>query len=65
MKIKIKTLDLIGRIGMKEKYKEFAIKSFQYIIELVNDEEDEVRYKTVETLIRLIKNFKKIDVILL
>lgn len=60
--IKIGVLDLIGKIGTKNEYKELAMKSFKYIIELVNDEEDEVRYKTIECLEVLIKNFKKIDV---
>jgi hypothetical protein len=60
--IKINTLKIISVIGAKETYKEFAIKSFRYIIELVNDEEDEVRYETVKTLEDLITNFKSIEV---
>jgi len=60
--IKINTLKIISVIGAKEINREFAIKSFKYIIELVNDEEDEVRYETVKTLEFLIGNFKSIEV---
>jgi len=47
---------------MKENNKEFSIISFKYIIELVNDEEDEVRHETVKTMEELIKNFKSVEV---
>jgi hypothetical protein len=60
--IKNETMNLIACIGEKAKNKEFAIKSFKYTIELVNDEEDEVRFTTLRCLEKLIKNFKYIDV---
>ena len=55
-------MNLIALIGKKKANKEFAIKSFKYTIELVNDEEDEVRFTTIKCLEILIKNFKIIDV---
>lgn len=59
--IKIACLKLISHIGSNPANKEFALKSFKYTIELVNDEEDEVRYESIKTLTTLICNFKKID----
>jgi hypothetical protein len=59
--IKIETLKLISKIGADCENKEFAKKSFKYTIELVNDEEDEVRYETIKCLEKLICNFKIIE----
>jgi hypothetical protein len=58
--IKIECLKLIKLIG--KKYKLFAETSFKYIVEMINDEEDEVRYETVFCLEDLISNFKELDV---
>jgi hypothetical protein len=60
--IKILTLNLISKIGASTQMKDFALISFKYVIELVNDEEDEVRYETIKCLESLIINFKKIEV---
>jgi hypothetical protein len=60
--IKILTLNLISKIGASSQMKDFALISFKYVIELVNDEEDEVRYATIKCLESLIINFKKIEV---
>lgn len=60
--IKILALSLISKLGSFERMKEFSIISFKYVIELVNDEEDEVRYETCKCLESLIKNFKIIEV---
>lgn len=60
--IKNETLNLIASVGENFNYRDFAIKSFKYTIELVNDEEDEVRFTTLRCLEKLIKNFKYIDV---
>jgi hypothetical protein len=60
--VKISTLNLISKIGNEEKYKKFANKSFKYIIELINDEEDEVRFHTVKCLQSLCRSGIKIDV---
>jgi hypothetical protein len=61
--IKIETLNLISKLGAIESNKEFSIKSFKYIVELINDEEDDVRFATIKSLEILIKNFLYIDVI--
>ena len=58
--VKLGVLSLIKKIG--KKYKEFSIKSFKYIIELLNDEEDEVRYETIECMEVLLTNFKYVEV---
>ncbi len=58
--VRIGILRLI--IKASSKSKEFAIKSFKYIIELLNDEDDDVRYETILCLEKLIEIFKFIEV---
>jgi hypothetical protein len=58
--IKIGTLNIIRNAGLK--YTDFARTSFKYISELINDEEDEVRYYTLATMEALLKKFQYIEV---
>jgi hypothetical protein len=44
------------------KYKTFAETSFKYIVEMINDEEDEVRFETILCLEDLISQFNILDV---
>jgi hypothetical protein len=58
--IKIGTLNIIRIAG--QQYENFARSSFKYISELINDEEDEVRYFTLTTMEELLKKFKYVGV---
>lgn len=54
-------MELILKICKEKKFENFSKTSFNYLIEMVNDDEDEVRFKTLEILLELIKIFKQTD----
>lgn len=59
--MKIKVIELISRICWEKKFQNFSKMSYNYLIEIINDDEDEVRFKTLEILIELIEIFKVSD----
>ena len=58
--IKKKTLSLITKIILIRKFDLFAKKSFSYIIELIHDEEEDVRIHTVKCLKDILSVYKNI-----
>jgi hypothetical protein len=54
-------MELILKICHEKKFINFSKVSYNYLIEMINDDEDEVRFKTLEILLELIKIFKQTD----
>lgn len=59
--MKIKVIDLIYKICQYRQFQIFSKMSYNYLMEIINDDEDEVRFKTLEVLIELIEIFKISD----
>ena len=54
-------MELILKICEEKKFKNFSKVSYNYLIEMINDDEDEVRFKTLDILLELIKIFEQTD----
>lgn len=59
--IRNKILDLIGNIASQKTFTFFAKKTFHYVIELLNDEEESIRVQTIKCLAKVVDNLNIVE----